>query len=220
MSERAVLDALLAADSDARALFDPGEIDHICGLVAESPERVEAGLREFVIEPLERILDLLGRPTELRRAALALREMLETIVRLVGLHPASASEFSGDLRLRWNEFIAAAAASRLYHDAPEARAQKRRAAAYQRPRARSALAEAMLAVMAPEHRKGVSFKDFMASWEQAGVLSGLRLTPDPTSPRYSVEDEDADRGRREYTWGSLAKMYSQSRGKRLAKPSR
>jgi hypothetical protein len=206
MTERERIERLILSNSDVLLLFDEGEAENVCRLLIDSPAPLADSLGPLVIEPLTKIINATEGHSAVRHAAVAMRNHIEILERLIKMNPASAGEFADKLRMLWLTFIVAVSASRIYHDLPKSRVQKRNAAKRPRPSAASPLADAIRSAMGRARAKKSTFKEFMSAWE-ADQINGLRLT-DLRTKKYSVDDENGDLGSGEYTWGTLSKMYS------------
>jgi len=209
---------LVADDPDVAVLFDTSEIDHVCRLVHNNPQAVADGIRAYLLEPLQRVVESLYRDgknsanSDFQQSALALLESATNVCRIIDLNPVrcteSATELSEILSTKWREFALQGTASSLWHDLPKKSKQNKKAASVERPNARSPFKQAIKAAMRPYKRDFVAFKVFMQSWEK-NPIKGLSIEPQGDGKGYVVTDEDGDLGAHPYAYTSLQKMYAE-----------
>lgn len=121
-------------DNDIFLLFDTGEVDHVCNLIADTqnvtPKNHKAclahSLNELAIIPIGDYVSKLYEidATGSIESALKLKEKLEVIARLLELTNDcevfhDASFLAKSLKGVWLEFIAYNSAYRIYHDMPK-----------------------------------------------------------------------------------------------------
>lgn len=116
--------------------------------------------------------------------------------------PVRANKLRGIAR----RFAAALEVNRL-HGVEFPTAWNRAVARRDRPSARSAIRDKVLAIMVGGHRAAMSLKEFLRHWEQ-GPIDGVRLTFDSATHVYRVADEDEDAGQTTYKLSVMTKLYS------------
>lgn len=119
-------------------LFDPGERDHIVGLIAASkhdPQRYRDSLADslehLLIAPLDRVIHLLLEREADTAAARAFRDSAEIAISILRM----GGEVEVDaLLMRWLQFADGIAAAWVYHYVPETSRKNRRSAKVERAR--------------------------------------------------------------------------------------
>ncbi len=192
--------ALYRTDDDALfLLFDTGEMEHVCALLA-CGERIQNAMLQLIAAPLRELirriyesgrgdsaseLDAVNRflsCTEITASILTLSEGQE-------LESGEAKKLSDNLQRAWEGFIAHAAAPRMYHDLPRALVKQAKTSEKQSKRAKGAISETT-----PVIYKLAAMKDELGDylriselWDMfSGELDLLDLHPEevkPSSPK-------------------------------------
>ncbi len=209
MTEQKALEALLLSDRDMLLLCDPGEVEHVCRLLVDSPAPLGLSLGPLVIKPLTKIINATEGNSLVHCEAVALRDHVEILASLIRMEPASASEFAVELRMLWLAFIVAMSASRIYHDLPKSRAQQRDAGGKKRPGRSDPLREKVKNVLAGKRQEGCQLLDALKDW-QCGLIDGLKLKYVAESDSYLVDDENSTNDDRPFTTRQIKSLWTEA----------
>lgn len=198
-------------------LFDTGERDHVCNLIANADRTLDLmPLLRCIDEYVKRLFDTgRGQGASEYGAAIRLRDCVESVSLILATHDSGETrDISGLLNDAWTRFIADAGAYRMYHDLPQEHASRKRGGRNRRT-TESTLLERVYLMLSPG-KEDLSATRFVSLARERGILE-LAMRDNQGTPerlwRFHIDNKTpVDVARNSKTLNSLLRTVKKSLG--------